>query len=307
MKHRKLIFPGLFVFSLLACHMTWAGPRAGLANGKEPIELKFNLKPGEKYLFSSETSQRIVQEMMGQKMTTIQSVTSHYIYDILSAQDGVTKVQVTFDKIKMDTDVAGMQRLTYDSDNPDESAKEMKPMSVMIGKSFSMYVSEAGNVERIEGLSEIFDELEGMQGEMLKQFFGDSTMMQNMSMMTNIYPDGPVDVGSQWNKAFSGPLAGMMKVSSDMTFSLSAIEGSNAQIAVQGTLDFSKLENGNPMLQHATLNLNGTQTGTLTVDTRSGLPMKSVLNQEIKGDLEIQGMKIPMTMVSDITITGVKL
>ncbi|SKB38868.1 hypothetical protein SAMN05660226_01083 [Parapedobacter luteus] len=272
------------------------------------LTLKFNLKPGEQYFFSSATKQNITQSFMGQQMATTQDILSEYIYDIQSVQNGITAINVTFSRIKMDTDVAGMQRITFDSENPEASSNELSAISNLVGKSFQMYINEEGNVEKVEGLADIIDAAGGQQAELLKQSFGDSSMILSMNQMTNIYPANQVEIGDSWVKAFTGPIAGMMQSEATSTFVLSKTEGNVATLTVAGQMNFSKLQNGgNPMLQGAEFKLKGTQEGTLQVDVESGLPIQTNLKQDIGGDIEIQGMQIPMSIVSDITITGKKL
>ncbi|MBK1440266.1 hypothetical protein JHJ32_09740 [Parapedobacter sp. ISTM3] len=272
------------------------------------LTLKFNLKRGEQYFFSSATKQNITQSFMGQQMATTQDILSEYIYDIQSVQNGITAINVTFSRIKMDTDVAGMQRITFDSENPEASSNELSAISNLVGKSFQMYINEEGNVEKVEGLADIIDAAGGQQAELLKQSFGDSSMILSMNQMTNIYPANQVEIGDSWVKAFTGPIAGMMQSEATSTFVLSKTEGNVATLTVAGQMNFSKLQNGgNPMLQGAEFKLKGTQEGTLQVDVESGLPIQTNLKQDIGGDIEIQGMQIPMSIVSDITITGKKL
>ncbi len=274
----------------------------------QEIPLKFNLKPGDKYLFSSVVKQDITQEMMGQKVVTKQDMSSDYIYDVQTVKDGIATINVTFSAIKMDTDVAGgMQQLHFDSDNPDADTGELKVLSNLVGKSFLLYVNEEGKVERIEGLAEMIGSVDEQHAEILKQSFGDSSMIQSMNQITNIYPNKPVGKGDSWTKSSAGSVAGMLHSTATSDFSLSDISGDLALLAVDGQMVFSKLENSsNPLLQGAKFDLNGTQKGTLEVDIKSGLPVRTTLKQNISGTLEIQGMQIPMTIVSDITITGKK-
>lgn len=309
MKHTK-IWGSLFIL-FISYHVARADqPPSEMTHPENrEIHLKFNLKPGDKYVFSSAVKQRITQEMMGQQMVTTQDMFSDYIYDVQTLQDGITTVNVTFSAIKMDTDVAGgMQQLHYDSNNPDAGTPELKVISNLVGKSFLMYINEEGSVERVEGLAEIIGSVDGQQAELLKQSFGDSSMIQSMNQIINIYPSKKVDQGDTWTKSFSGPVAGMLLSTVTSNFSLSNVTGNSAILAVDGQMNFSKLESGgNPMLEGAKFDLNGTQKGTLEVDIESGLPIKTLLKQDINGAIEIQGMQIPMAIVSDITITGKKM
>lgn len=310
MRHTKVW--GLLSFLFLA----YNGIRADQPASKkitqrenQEIQLKFNLKPGAKYLFSSLVKQVITQEMMGQQVVTKQNMASDYIYDVQTVQNGITTINVTFSAIKMDTDVAGgMQQLHFDSNNPDAGTSELKVLAKLVGKSFLMHVNEEGNVKRIEGLAEIITSVDDQHAEILKQSFGDSSIIQSMNQITNIYPNRTVSKGDSWVKSFSGSVAGMLQSASTSNFSLSDINDESATLNVDGQMAFSKLEEStNPLFQQAEFNLNGTQKGTLEVDIDSGLPVQTNLKQDINGSLEIQGMQIPMTIVSDITIAGKKM
>ncbi len=276
---------------------------------QQPVLLKFNFQPGDKYAFSSNTKQRIEQEMMGQKMVTTQDMESEYLYDIQRVENGTTIIKVTFSTIKMDMDIAGMQRIAFDSDNPEAATSELQALTNMVGRSFTMHVDAAGDVKKIVGLAEIIASAPGQQAEMLKQTFNDSSMVQSMSQFISIYPNRNVAVGDQWAKQFSGPIANMMQYEGNSTFSLAEIEGDLAIVETTGQMKFSKLEGptANPMLQGAEFNLTGTQTGTCEIAVRSGLPVSTQLNQHITGDIDVQGFKIPMTIHSDMVITGRKL
>ncbi len=312
MKH--FMTSGLLSILFLACGMVSAKEPRGkkdtpLPPNQQQIVLKFNLQPGDKYLFSSAMNQNIVQDMMGQQMNTTQNMVSDYLYDIQSIENGITTINVTFSTIKMDMDIAGMQRVSYDSNDPDAATSELKALSNLVGQSFLMQVDATGSVQKIDGLAEIIASVDGQQAEMLKQSFGDSSMIQNMNQLINIYPNKNVGPGDSWIKTFSGPIAGIMQSEASSTFSLAEIEGDLAILNTDGQMSFSKIEGlgANPMLQGAEFNLTGTQTGTLEVDIKSGLPVSTKLKQNITGDIDVQGFQIPMTIVSEMTITGKKL
>lgn len=276
---------------------------------KAAVELKFNLQPGEKYLFSSVVKQEITQEAMGQQIITTQDIVTDYIYAVKGRENGVTEIDVMMDALKMDTDVGGMQRITFDSSDPDAGTAELKAMSDIIGKSFQLFVNDDGSVQKIVGFAELFGTVEGPGGELLKQSFGDSSLVQSMNQITNIYPDKAVDVGDAWVKTFSGSIANLLHSEATSNITLSELNGDIALLAVDSRLTFSKLAGtgGNPMLESAEFDMSGTQRGTMEVDVKSGLPIRSKLKQDITGKMNMQGMEIPMTITSDITTTGKKL
>lgn len=302
-----------WAFCILVVTSAFANDTKGETESMHPakptVHLKFNLKPGDKYLFSSVVKQEIVQEAMGQQITTTQDIATDYIYAIKTQENGVTAIDVTMSAIKMDTDVGGMQRLTYDSNDPDAGTHELKAISNIVGKTFQLYINEDGSVQKVEGFAEVLGTMDGPEAEILKQSFGDSSLVQSMSQITNIYPSEAVSVGDTWIKTFSGSIANLMQSEATSNFTLSGVEGDIAVLVVDGEMNFSKFtgEGGNPMLQAAEFDMSGTQRGTMEVDVKSGLPVLSKLKQDITGSVAMQGMEIPMTIVSDITTTGKKL
>ena len=311
MKKRTLT-PLLLALGILAATTTTARITNDGTTKVQPahaaIDLKFNLQPGERYLFSSAVKQEITQEAMGQKIVTLQEITTDYLYAVKSKENGITEIDVTMDALKMDTDVGGMQRITFDSNDPEGSTPEMKMMSNIVGKSFQLFINEDGSIEKVVGFEDVFNSTDGAGNEMLKQTFGDSSLVQNMNQITNIYPGKAVDIGDTWVKTFSGTIANMMVSKATTSIELAEVNGEVAVLSMDAQLSFSKAPEagGNPMLASAEFEMNGTQSGTITVDIASGLPIQSTLKQDISGTMSIQGMEIPISITSDIITTGEK-
>ena len=312
MKKRTLA-PLLLALSMLATITTTArNTNDGITEihpAWAPVDLKFNLQPGARYLFTSTVKQEITQEAMGQQIVTTQDITSSYVYEVMSNDNGVTEINVIMDALKMDTDVGGMQRITFDSSNPDGSTNEMKPMSNIIGKSFQLFVNEDGSIKEVVGFEDVFNSIDGAGGEMLKQSFGDSSLVQSMNQITNIYPSNSVEIGDTWVKSFSGTIANMMLSEATSDIVLTEVNGDIATLSLDAQLSFSKAPGaaGNPMLESAEFEMKGTQGGTIEVDIASGLPLRSTLEQNVSGSMNVQGMEIPMTILSNIITTGEKL
>ncbi len=299
----RLLLVFFLAHSILPAYSTTTGNKPVPSNR---VLLKFNLKPGDKYLFSSVMKQLTTQEAMGREIKTTQHTTADYLYDVLSVQNGITTINVTFRAMKMDMDISGVKHVSFDSDKPEEAPAELSALKDMVGKSFVMEVNEEGTVQSVKGLVEIMG---GAQSPLQQLGFTDSAMTHTMSQMTNIYPNKAVSVGEGWAKALSAPLANLLHMDITATYTLTAISGKTAIVDVKGDIQFSKLKNGAtvPVMADADVSLTGTQNGTLELDIESGLPQKMTLKQDISGNLDIQGMKIPMSLQSDTVITGGKL
>lgn len=265
--------------------------------------LKFNLKPGGKYLLSSKTTQRMTFEVMDREMTISQNVATTYRYDVISVDNGISTITVSFDKMAMHMDIPGGTRLSFDSERYDEGTPQLKAIGEIVGKSFVMEVDEEGRVLTTRGLSEAL----GSAGEVLKQVgLTDSALSQTLHQMTNIYPNKVIAIGEQWARTFSAPLGGVAHADIMSTYSLEAVNHQTASINISGDIRFSDPKPGTTTTRTAgsEFNMTGTLNGTMELDIESGLPLKVTLQQNISGNVGKDGKKMPMRAVSDIVYTG---
>jgi hypothetical protein len=49
--------------------------------------------------------------------------------------------------------------------------------------------------------------------------------------------------------------------------------------------------------------ISGTQTGTMTVDVKTGMPVASNLSQNMKGSIKVQGMEVQMELTAKTKTT----
>ena len=88
-----------------------------------------------------------------------------------------------------------------------------------------------------------------------------------------------------------------MKV--NMTYTVLKLSGKEATLGLNGTIKANSVENQE-------LNLDGTMSGEMTVDVHTGWLIKSVIDQEIKLDIDQNGQKFPATITGTITTTTEK-
>lgn len=271
--------------------------------GGKPVLLKMNLKKGTSYLFSTNIDQVINQEVMGSKMDIKQQTQVDYVYEVLENNAQGMKIKSTYQSmaIQMETPQGSMQ---FDSKSKENEETPLKAVGNMVGKSFFMYLSPQGEVTKVEGMQDILNTIGGEAStqQMLKQQFSDSAFMHMMNVSLNIYPNKAIQPNENWQKDFKMPMAGMMEMELNNLYTLTDVVGKQANISVQSNIALSPLASGT--LGNMDINLKGTQKGAVQVDTSTGLINASKIHQQISGDISAQGMKIPMTITSDITLTG---
>lgn len=293
-----------FFFLLVSLTMAKAGNKTGEEIAKQAVLLKMNLKKGASYLFSTNIDQLVNQEVMGNQMDIKQQTKVDYLYEVLESNAQGMKIKSTYQTmaINMETPQGAFK---FDSESKENPESPLKAVGNMVGKSFLMYLSPEGGVTKVEGMQDILNSIGGEETtqQLLKQQFSDSAFMNMMNVSLNIYPNKEIKPRETWQKDFKMPMAGMMEMDLQNQYTLTGIQGKQADIAVHSAVKLSPIASDSP-LGSMEINLNGTQEGTIQVDVSTGLINASTINQQINGDISAQGMKIPMKITSKITLTG---
>lgn len=297
---KKLIFPVLAIAMMASCK-----------SGGDKVDLKLNLQPGSQYLYTMETKMDMAQTAMGQTMKTQNDMTMEFVYDVTAAEGTNKNITVTYDRIAMDMKSA-MANMSYDSRDTSKNTPELAVMGNMLHKPFTMVVSDRGEILKVDGLQAIIDHMgdsttaEG--AEMRKQLatsFNDSSMKGMMQQSLNFFPDKPVAPGDTWKKTYSMNMS-IMSVNMDNEYKLTSVSNGIAHIDVTSKMTGGGDIAGGEEMKNVKVNLSGEQKGTMEVEVASGLVVDSKLKQDIKGDISMMGMKIPLTMTQDIRITAKK-
>lgn len=270
--------------------------------------LGYNLKVGDEFKLKMVTGQEIGQDMMGQKLDIVQSITQGMKFKVLSKASDSYKMECTIYKIKYKMEIpAMMQSQSYDSEDPNQAASPLAVMGSMIDKAFTFDMTPSGKVTAVYGLDEIVDGMINSMGipeaqkaqvkQQLEGFAGEKTMMGSMQQVLNFFPEGKVSKGDSWSTDTELASFGIKMVNE---FNLSELSGSEAVINLSTTLEAGlgkQSMNGMDM----TLEMSGTQTGSFKVDPKTGILISGSLDQDLKGKANAMGMDIPMTIKSTNT------
>jgi len=254
---------------------------------QKSADLKYVLNKGDVYSYVMEIDQDIVFEANGQPMALDMLI----IFENSTKVAGVTpdsiNLESTIDRVKMTQGIFGMQ-ITYDSDDPATAqnpmaAKIAESMGMIIGKSYTQVMDDKGGVIRMD-MGNLSD----------NEDFADNL---NSGTQFAIYPDHKIKIGDSWEEDISPVEESDMKIHAKYT--LLKLSSKQATIKFDGTISANTM-------QDMDLKLNGTQTGEMIVDTKSGWLIESNVDQEIEMDLEQNGQKFPATISGTIKTTSNK-
>lgn len=294
MKNIKLILivfcTSVVVGSIYSCQSTKSSTAAKL--------LKFNFEKGKGYDYELITN--MDQEIMGQN---IQMDMSFYYSMDVKEDDGNTKtITTSIDRFKMKAGAMGFN-IDVDSDKPlpslgltEKGEDPMKILNTLFGaikdQKFSMKVNAEGKVLEVSGFEnmakKIVDSLgidEAEKEKMMQQFskqFNAEQMKNQFERTWYIFPNKEVKVGDTWEKntSLGNDELGGGKYKS--TYKVTDIEGNMV------TLE----ENTEISSEKGDVEMKGEITGTIVVDSDTGLIVKADQDMTLKPTEKGKGFEI---------------
>lgn len=248
--------------------------------------LKFDLQNGKAYDYEMTVS--MDQEIMGQPMKM--DMTTYYSMAV-KGDDGQTKTIVSsFERFKMKTEVAGIN-LDVDTDIPvktDSTGPEKDPMQALSkvfgaikGQKFTLKVNAEGKIMEVTGFENMAENIADSlsldpkdRAEMLSGFkgqFNQDEIKQSLERFWYIFPNKEVKVGDSWQK--STVMAGKMPGKYNSTYKVTDIEGDMVSLE-----EVSKIESK----EGEEVSMTGEITGTIVIDSRSGLVVKADQDMDMK-------------------------
>ena len=269
-----------------------------LANAQRPTG--YNLKKGDKFTMTAVIKQDIKQEAMGQTMTTEQSISNTDELEVTAVNGDVYTIKLT--GIRRAASVQSpMGSTDIDSDKDGDIHSTMR---ILTGKSYSFEMNKMGKVLKVMGVEEMKNAMNqemsdaGMGAaadQMLAAYSGDM-LKDGLSAQLAFYEGNN---GSEWTSKTSSvintlpvELENSYKWDGDRTILAEAV------IDMSGTME--------RMGTSVKTAMSGDQQTIIDLDVKTGMPSKIQAIQTVEGNLEAQGMTIPMNIVSETTTTIVK-
>jgi Family of unknown function (DUF6263) len=264
--------------------------------------LKFNLEKGKYYDY--EMVMDMDQDLMGKKNTI--GLIAQYAINVTDDDGTLKTLDIEYRDFKMKMNMMGQEMNIDASKKPepmDSNSFSQNPMEMMssafsgiIGKKFTMKVSGDGKIQSITGVEEFInsiaesmnagEQIKGIVLASLKGQFSEEKVKETFAPMFGIYPNKEVKPGDKWTNTY---ILSSQAVESSNEYTVKSFEGDNAIVQLSSKME-PQADAANPNL--AALKLSGTQSGTMTINTTTGLIVDSELTQNFTSTGE---MKLGMT------------
>ena len=274
-------------------------------------KLSYNLKQGETYRQNISTNMLIKQSMMGQTMEVNTFMEMHAAFKVIELTAAGYKFEAVYSKITANTSISGMGDMKYSSEEDAETTPGFENMSKLFkalkNNPFTVEMTKEGEVIGVAGLTALCEKIiadldvgdavkEQLQASIEQQFNDDAFIAQFKCF---VYPDKALSAGDSWTQRST--INNMVELNMETTYTVKSISGAELVLDVSSTVEAREQGveiQGTP----AMANITGTQKGTAVIHLATGWLSSSEVTQTMKGEIEVQGMKIPIEMQGTTTI-----
>ncbi|MEZ4774650.1 MAG: DUF6263 family protein [Bacteroidia bacterium] len=281
------------------------------------IKLRLNLEKNDHFTISYFAHQDISQVLMETEQNINQTIGMYYTYDVLEADAKSYEIKVTYSRVIFNQDgVTGSTR--FDSDSIVETVPPAaKGFAALAGQSFFMTITPMGEVTEVKGIDQMLDNMlvsfEGLDTETrqslstsLKNQYGDENTRATMQNLMAIYPRKKVGIGDEWTRVTT--INQGFPITMETSYKVKALDQNQATLEV-----FSKMAS-NPdvpmemMGMRLAYQLAGSQQGEILLNPRNGWTIRTSINQDLSGEVNLtsdllpEGQRWPITMVSEYEI-----
>lgn len=259
------------------------------------------LEAGKQYTVTTITKSNMTQEAMGQTMEIPIDATNKATLTIKAASNkGYESTYIT-DRVQFAANMMG-QDMNYDSDKKDDKDGPMgKTMNKLVGKETSFVVNGAGNIIKetiVKQTQEKSDE-EGL--DMMTGMMGIGMSEASTCPVFNLFVNNTeLKIGDSFvDSSTVNDKDGSTKTST--TYILKEIKDGKSIFTLNGQVAISKKMEMQGM--EMTTTTASKSTGDMIVDVATGLLVSKSIITETTGNVDVQGMSIPITGKTTSIIT----
>lgn len=284
---------------------------------KYSLDLK--IKAPLKYYYNISNETETIFEVNDKKFDNKNNSDIGMKYEMQPADsNGNIVIKITFDKFH--TIIKNQDNETdIDADN---AANSENPVEKFIGgikgSSVEVTINKKGEVSSERGIKELTDNLinrmdmpdAASRFQLQKQvsaIMGGSFIKTNVEIGFKMLPDTPVFAGDTWKKKNIQELSGL-KLNAITNYTLTSITDGLASIESTGEINSTGDLNTNIMGGYKIeSDIKGKQEGYFEVEVNTGLLLKEESATSIKGEMDILGKSVPLTIKIKRKVEGKKL
>ena len=316
MRLKKHFFSLILLFIVISCKLQPDSDRNyDKLNENKVYKLQLNPSPGSAYHYEMENKTETEMEVEGKEMHTINQTEVGLNYLVEADSTGNYIFTTTYDKIKITTE-NGDDKTEADASNAMISIDPVEKMlGILKAARIVATVSPKGEMKNVSGYKELEDKLmagfdpadhysKSIAQAQWKKVVSEGVVKNTMDQLFKIFPDSAIHLHDTWkiNTTEGGELPMNIKT----IYTLKAITNDIAILSSEGIMTSDQSSNSIMGYTHVAANLKGEQKGEFEIETKTGMLISSRMTASIKGNLQVMGRDIPITIKSSIKMTGKK-
>lgn len=271
--------------------------------GGEAVELKLNLAAGDVYNAHVNMEQNVVTSAMGMNLTVNQNMDTYQTLTVKSLdKEGNTTLESVTDRFVMKQNMPMMGtpvNVEFDTDNPEKSGalgETMNPyFQKMKGLTYQMTLDRTGKLINSD-MEAVYKNL-GLDS--IAEQDGKVAPETNPEQYLTRLPEKPIKKGAKYVVEMPPTGAGYALKN---TYTVKEITAESVIMDVASEFIPAKSSE----IEGTSIEMSGTQTGTVEIDRKTGMTMKSELKQDLKMNIKTMGMNMPTTTTGTIRFTCTK-
>lgn len=291
------------------------------AMAQNSADLKFNLDKNKVYHLKSVSNQNISQTMQGMQQTTTVKSSTYASLKLMETTPEFMVAEVKFDSIITNTNAMGREIVMNSALPGDINSQDPGQIMTFVMNRFCstpMYakLNYDGKVIEIINLNLIsantlkdLDSIKGQAAPMLKnqvKSMVDSKAVQTMvESLTSYLPGKVVNVGGSWEKSLTTTTNGLSMLINNK-YKLNSIQGNVANVDTESSVEPASSDPVDMNGAKITNNLRGLSKGQMTIDTKTGLIIKSTGKIHMEGNMGVDvpgnSFSIPMQIDGETTV-----
>lgn len=259
--------------------------------------IKINLKKGDKYAMTITTDYTNTVRAYQETANTTEKLNIKYDMDVTDVdKDKTSTIKMKYDTIKLNKE-SGESTLDYDSTSDDKYSDASEVYGSFIGKSFTVKISDKGEVLKVEGADEIVDSVldkvdvdeddKPAAKKALNKYFGAKAVKAIFVQGMGYYPEKRMHIGDTWDSNYKSSSTISMAVKN--TYKLLNDDNNKYAINIDSTL---KPSSNNSSVDidgtSAKMTFSGNLKGNVNVNKDNGFLSDGTLKESIKGNMTMK-------------------
>ncbi|MES2432179.1 MAG: DUF6263 family protein [Bacteroidota bacterium] len=304
----RIVFSLIFYIILFFTSCKIKDEKNSAINTNQLFFLNFFPKDSIKLQYDNTAETEIEREINGEKTNVLNKIETGFIYKIKKDTTNTYAAILQYNKFKVyvksnETDKELDANSAINSYDPAD-----RVLSVFKGAVISAIINSQGKVKSLAGIKEINDKMYALSGDdprsiealksFSKQYASEDFFIKTIEQNFRYYPSKSINIGDSWEQ--DDTVKSYIILPIKTIYKLKSIEDGIATLSLS-----SNIEIKNQILQDigTTANIEGKQEGEIKIDIRKGYIQKSLTSLKLKGEIDINGIEVPIRIsMKDLTV-----